>query len=85
MSTPTRDHSITIAEPHYPMLQMLSRHGRWLSVVVAALLIFLVLSNAAQLGLVAIASAAIVAAIGFGAVELAGEIARLLVDTLVPK
>jgi hypothetical protein len=78
--------SIAIVEPSYPALTGLARHGAAVAWVVTAV-VFLAVSAIGYplLGSRSLVVASVVAVLAYAGITLLGDIARLLVDTLIPK
>jgi hypothetical protein len=86
MSDPNPLQPIVTVEPSYPALTVFARHGEvaaWMTA--GAGLVTLTALLYSQLGWAALGPALAVAGLLYGATRLLGDIARLLVETLIPK
>jgi hypothetical protein len=86
MSDPQPLQPIATVEPKCPALNFFARHSEVASWIAAGTgLVILAAHLFSQLGCLAVALAVLVSALIYGAFKLLGDIARLLVETLIPK
>lgn len=86
MNQTDRPSPIETVDPNYPALTALARHSAPIAWG-ATILVFIAVASMtyAALGVTTLVVAAIVAAFVYGVARVFGDIARLMVDTLVPK